>query len=117
MEISNVAQYDGETLYDAWKRYKDLLRRCPHHGLTKWMQVQNFYKGLGGSTRTLIDVVAGGAFMGKTQDEAYKILEEMAMNNYQWPSERTVLKKPVGIYELDAITALLAQVASLTKQL
>ena len=39
------------------------------------------------------------------------------MNNVQWPSEQTVLKKPVGVYELDVITVLSAQVASLTRQL
>ena len=82
IEISNFAQYDGETLYDAWERYKDLLRRCPYRGLPKWMQVQNVYNGLGGSTQTLNNVVARGAFMGKTQYEAYELLEEMAMNNY-----------------------------------
>ncbi|KAK5770410.1 hypothetical protein PVK06_046560 [Gossypium arboreum] len=32
-DISSFVQMDLETLYDASKRYKDLLRRCPHHGL------------------------------------------------------------------------------------
>ncbi|KAK5842209.1 hypothetical protein PVK06_004539 [Gossypium arboreum] len=32
-DISCFVQMDLETLYDAWERYKDLLRRCPHHGL------------------------------------------------------------------------------------
>ncbi|XP_062103481.1 uncharacterized protein LOC133814549 [Humulus lupulus] len=41
----------------------------------------------------------------------------MAMNNYQWPSERDKHKKVVGMHELDAINALTAQVASLIKQL
>ena len=52
------------------------------------MVFQNFYNGLGASTRTLIDAASGGAFIGKTQDEAYDLLEGMAMNNYQWQSER-----------------------------
>jgi hypothetical protein len=38
--------------------------------LPKWMQVQNFYNGLNASTRTLIDVASGGAFMSKSQDDA-----------------------------------------------
>ncbi|XP_062075446.1 uncharacterized protein LOC133779508 [Humulus lupulus] len=42
----------------------------------------------------------------------------MANNNYQWPSERPGSNKNVaGVHELDAITTLTAQVASLTKQL
>ena len=53
--------------------------------------------------------------MGKTQDEAYEHLEEMTMSNYQLSSERTVLKKPARVYELDFIAVLSIQVASFTK--
>ncbi|XP_062100367.1 uncharacterized protein LOC133806262 [Humulus lupulus] len=41
----------------------------------------------------------------------------MAMNNYQWLTERGKPKKVVGMMELDAISMLTAQVAALTKQL
>ncbi|XP_062080093.1 uncharacterized protein LOC133784817 [Humulus lupulus] len=41
----------------------------------------------------------------------------MAMNNYQWPSERDRNKKVAGMHELDVITTLTAQVALLTKKL
>ncbi|KAK5844687.1 hypothetical protein PVK06_000828 [Gossypium arboreum] len=49
-DISSFVQMDLETLYDAWERYEDLLRRCPHHGLPLWLQVQTFYNGLNPST-------------------------------------------------------------------
>ncbi|KAJ9166960.1 hypothetical protein P3X46_021649, partial [Hevea brasiliensis] len=39
------ATKDDESLYEAWERYKDLQRRCPHHGIPKWMLVQHFYNG------------------------------------------------------------------------
>ena len=32
-DISTFEQQHGESLYGAWERYKELLRRCPHHGL------------------------------------------------------------------------------------
>ena len=32
-DITTFVQYDMESLYEAWERYKDLLRRCLHHGL------------------------------------------------------------------------------------
>ena len=41
----------------------------------------------------------------------------MAANNYQWPSKRSSQKKAMEVYKLDAITALTAQVATLTRQL
>ncbi|KAG8481361.1 hypothetical protein CXB51_026130 [Gossypium anomalum] len=59
---------DLETLYDAWERYKDLLRRCPHHGLPLSLQVQTFYNG-NPSTRQMIDTAAGGTINNKTPEE------------------------------------------------
>ncbi|XP_062119051.1 uncharacterized protein LOC133832763 [Humulus lupulus] len=53
--------------------------------------------------------------MSKSANEAYELLEEMAMNNYQWPTERGQSKKVAGMMELDAISMLAAQVAALMK--
>ncbi|XP_062100251.1 uncharacterized protein LOC133806142 [Humulus lupulus] len=116
-EINNFYQTEGESLYDAWKRFKELLRKCPHHGIEKWMLVPNFYKGLNFTTRTIIDVAAGGSFIRNSANEAYELLEEMAMNNYQWPTERGQTKKVPGMIELDAISMLTMQVGALTNQL
>ena len=55
----------GESFYEAWERFKDLLRKFPYHSFTKWMQVHHFYNGLSRPTRTLIDAYAGGVIMGK----------------------------------------------------
>ncbi|XP_062088678.1 uncharacterized protein LOC133795238 [Humulus lupulus] len=116
-EINNFSQLDNESLYEAWERFKELIRKCPHHEIEKWMLVHNFYNELCGTTRTLIDAAAGGAFMRKSTNEAYDLLEEMAMNNQQWPSERSSSRKVAGMYEVDAISKLTAQVEALTKQL
>jgi Retrotransposon gag protein len=34
-QIVNFGQKGNESLYDAWERFKDLLRLCPHHGFAK----------------------------------------------------------------------------------
>ncbi|KAI3461988.1 hypothetical protein Pfo_018651 [Paulownia fortunei] len=116
-DITTFNQYDMESLHEAWERYKELLRRCPHHGLPEWLQVQTFYNGLGGATRTLVDAAAGGALMSKTHEEAYDLLETMAANAYQWPSERIAPKKVFGVHDVDALAILAAQVAAaLSKQ-
>ncbi|KAI3704170.1 hypothetical protein L1987_74385 [Smallanthus sonchifolius] len=31
-DITTFTQDDGESLYEAWERFKDMLRKCPHHG-------------------------------------------------------------------------------------
>ncbi|XP_060962021.1 uncharacterized protein LOC115722590 [Cannabis sativa] len=114
-DINNFTQHDSESLYEAWERFKDLLRKCPNHGIEKWLQVHNFYNGLMNETRTLIDAATGGAFMRKSANEAFKLLEEMAMTNQQWSTERGPSKKVAGMHEVDAITKLTAQVEALTK--
>ncbi|XP_052197256.1 uncharacterized protein LOC127804434 [Diospyros lotus] len=116
-DITSFMQQDSETLYEAWERYKELLRRCPHHGIPDWLQVQTFYNGLLGHTRAIIDATTGGALMDKSFDYAYTLLEDMAANNYQWNPNRTPQRRTAGVYEIDAIFALTAQVHGLTKQL
>ncbi|XP_062102096.1 uncharacterized protein LOC133810989 [Humulus lupulus] len=116
-KINNLYQTKGESLYDAWERFKEFLRKCLHYGIEKWMLVHNFYNWLNGITSTLIDVSARGSFMSKSANEAYELLEKMAMNNYQWPTKRENTKKVDGMIELEAISILTTQVASLTKQL
>ncbi|KAH9768811.1 phosphatidylinositol-3-phosphatase myotubularin-1 [Citrus sinensis] len=38
-DITTFAQFEMESLYEVWERYKDLLRKCPHHGLPVWLQM------------------------------------------------------------------------------
>lgn len=94
-----------------------MIRHCPQHGLPDWLQVQMFYNGLNGQIRTIVDAAAGGTLMSKTAEGATFLLEEMASNNYQWPTERTMTTKVAGIHELEPIAALSAQVASLAYQI
>ncbi|XP_022881095.1 uncharacterized protein LOC111398428 [Olea europaea var. sylvestris] len=65
----------------------------------------------------MVDVAAGGILMAKTAEATYVLLDDIATNNYQWSSERSGVKKVAGLHEVDPITALAAQVASLTNQI
>ncbi|XP_022874195.1 uncharacterized protein LOC111393026 [Olea europaea var. sylvestris] len=96
---------------------KFLTKRCPQHGFQKWVQIEIFYNGLNGQTRTMVDAAARGILMAKTVEVAYALLDDIATNSYQWPSERLGVKKVAGLHEVDHITALAAQVASLTNQI
>ncbi|PKI58576.1 hypothetical protein CRG98_021039 [Punica granatum] len=53
-DIMTFGQQEFESLGEEWERFKELLRRCPHHGLEKWMLLQSFYNGLLGLTRDLL---------------------------------------------------------------
>ena len=65
----------------------------------------------------MIDVATGGTLMGKTPEAAYKLLEEMASNNYQWSSERSLPRKTVGAHNIDVVTTLSAQMTALSNKL
>ncbi|XP_027333518.1 uncharacterized protein LOC113848267 [Abrus precatorius] len=116
-DISSFYQLESETLYDTWERFKELLRKCPHHGIPDWLQVQTFYNGLNTATRQMIDAAAGGTLNSKTPRAAQELFEEMAMNNYQWSSTRSKPAKSAGIYSLDAVTSLAMQVEALGKKI
>ncbi|XP_052489795.1 uncharacterized protein LOC128042488 [Gossypium raimondii] len=116
-DISSFLQIDLKTLHNAWERYKDLLRRCPHHGLPLWLQVQTFYNGLNLSTRKLIDAAVDSTLNNKTPEVAYEFIEEMALNNYQWQVMMMKPMKAAGVFNLDAVTMLSNQVEQLNKKI
>ena len=64
------------------------------------MEVRHFYNGLIKTTRTLLDGSVGGVLMSKADNETYQLLENVALNNCQWPSERVTPKQPNGVHEL-----------------
>ena len=116
-EINTFWQLEGENLAEAWDRFHELLRKCPHHRLTRWMQVYTFYNGLRNVARTMIDASARGALMKKTTYQAYEILEDAATNTNQWPREKATTVKAVGGTDNEVLNNLVNHVAQLTKQL
>ena len=110
-EINTFRQFEGENLDEAWERFHELLRRCLHHRLTRWMQVHTFYNGLNDSARTIVHASAGGALMNKTTDQAYEILEDTTTNSYQWPRDRSAPRKPLAGADTKVLSNLVNHVA------
>ncbi|XP_063946058.1 uncharacterized protein LOC135151506 [Daucus carota subsp. sativus] len=113
---SSIVSY-GETLCEAWERYKEMLRKCPHHGMPDWMAINCFYNGLGPQSRPMLDAASGGALLTKSYEEAYELIEMMAANEYQNPTQRLHQGKAAGILDVDATTALTAQIKALTMKM
>jgi len=65
----------------------------------------------------MIDAAAGGTLMSKTKEEAYNLIEEMALNNYQWSNERGQPKRVGGKYYVDDFTLLIAKMDAMTQKL
>ncbi|GJT10531.1 zinc finger, CCHC-type containing protein [Tanacetum coccineum] len=50
-DILMFQQHQGEALFEAWTRFKDLLQKVPHHGIDLWLQIQIFYDDVNPATR------------------------------------------------------------------
>ncbi|KAL5569891.1 hypothetical protein UlMin_026466 [Ulmus minor] len=55
----------------------------------------------------------GGAFLNKTPEDGYELMEVMASNNFLKPSDRNSQKRTAGVHDIDAFNKLAAQVALL----
>ena len=69
-DLTTFTQLKSESIYKAWERYKELIRKVPHHGLSAWLEIQFFCNELNLNTKMIIDAAMGGALMGKECDEA-----------------------------------------------
>jgi len=48
------------------------------------MVVHTFYNVVTQPVRSMIYAAVGGILMSKTEEETFNLIEEMALNNYQW---------------------------------
>nr|GEZ52098.1 reverse transcriptase domain-containing protein [Tanacetum cinerariifolium] len=58
-EITNFQQRFDESFSEAWDRFKDLLRACPHHGFSELDQLDTFYNALNLKDRDSLNSAAG----------------------------------------------------------
>ena len=68
--------------------------------------MQTLYNGLNYSTRALVDVVCGGSITSKMAKKTNKLFKELAKNNYQVPSKRSLGRRQGGILKLDRVSSL-----------
>ncbi|GKB50492.1 hypothetical protein Tco_0901245 [Tanacetum coccineum] len=69
-----IQKFD-ETFYEAWDRFNDLLRGCPHHGFSELHQLDTFYNALNSNDQDSLNSAAGGNFLDKMPRECLKIIE------------------------------------------
>ena len=107
-------QYDQKSMYEAWERYKDLLRKCTHHELPGWLQIQTIYNGLSLEHRAMVDATARRSLMRRTPEDTYRLLDDMALNAFSWNTDR-IARKPIGIHNISTQATLAAQVEALQR--
>ncbi|GJW19208.1 reverse transcriptase domain-containing protein [Tanacetum coccineum] len=74
-EISYFQQRFDESFYEAWDRFKDLLRACPHHGFSELHQLDTFYNGLNPSDQDSLNSATGGNLLERSTQDMLKIIK------------------------------------------
>ncbi|GJW56585.1 reverse transcriptase domain-containing protein [Tanacetum coccineum] len=106
-EISNFQQRFDESFYEAWDRFKDLLRACPHHGFTELHQLDTFYNGLNPSDQDSLNSAAGGNLLERSAQDVLKIIENKSKvrNSRNKPIVSQVKASNVDSSEIASVVA------------
>ena len=106
LSIQGFKQGDNESLYDAWERYREMLRKCPSEIFSEWVQLDIFYYGLTEKAQISLDHSAGGSIhMRKTIEEAQELIDTVARNQHLYLSSESSMKE-----EAKTVTAELSPV-------
>ena len=105
-------QWEDESLYTAWERFKRLLKRCPMHGINLTTQMDIFYHAMNYTSKGIIDASCYGGFKRRSAEEARKVIDVLAKCNYKTPSESSGSSNRMrgnGLIGLDRTTAVEAK--------
>ncbi|GJR48942.1 hypothetical protein Tco_1317045 [Tanacetum coccineum] len=67
---NSILNWEDLVTNEAWERFKELLRACPHHGFTELTQVVTFYNGLNDNKQDSLNAAASGNLLSKMTREA-----------------------------------------------
>ncbi|GJX89851.1 reverse transcriptase domain-containing protein [Tanacetum coccineum] len=73
--VGEISTKFDETFYEAWDRFNDLLRACPHHGFSELHQLDTFYNALNSNDQDSLNSAAGGNFLDKMPRDCLRIIE------------------------------------------
>ncbi|GJV55021.1 MAK10-like protein [Tanacetum coccineum] len=97
-------QHQGESLSEAWTRFKDLLQKVPHHGIDRWLQIQNFYNHVSFHLKYEIDHSASGKLRDKNADKSWEIIENVTLYDHEGKNDSKEFVKPVKAISIPQTT-------------
>ena len=77
-EIIVFKQGEEESLYNAWERFKRLLKRCPMHGIDLTTQMDILYHAMNYTSKGIIDAFFYGASKRRSAEEVRHVIEDLA---------------------------------------
>nr|GEV85796.1 reverse transcriptase domain-containing protein [Tanacetum cinerariifolium] len=92
-KITRFQQRFDESFSEAWDRFNDLLRACPHHGFFELHQLDIFYNALNVNDQDSLNSAAGsGTLPGPTTPTPSKVVKqgtELTKDQVQTPSSQS----------------------------
>ncbi|GKA61311.1 hypothetical protein Tco_0760718 [Tanacetum coccineum] len=84
-------QHQDEPIYDAWTRFKNLIKRVPHHGLDLWSLTQFFYDHVDDYTRMDLEFAADGNFRELSGEEEWEAIKNFAQGQKEWDNPPNII--------------------------
>nr|GEV76727.1 retrovirus-related Pol polyprotein from transposon 17.6 [Tanacetum cinerariifolium] len=81
-KITSTLKFLNVSNTEAWDRFKDLLRACPHHGFSELHQLDTLYNALNSKDQDSLNSTAGGNFLDKMPRECLAIIESKSKVRY-----------------------------------
>nr|GEW21780.1 putative ribonuclease H-like domain-containing protein [Tanacetum cinerariifolium] len=81
-KITSTLMFPNVSNTEAWDRFKDLLRACPHRGFLELHQLDTFYNTLNSKDQDSLNFAAGGNFLDKMPRECLAIIESKSKVRY-----------------------------------
>jgi hypothetical protein len=106
IDISNFKQYRDEPIYDAWIRFRNLLRKFPHHSFSLASLTRTFYYRVGQYDQMRIEDFANGDFRELSAEEAWDAIEDCAQYYYRVDNPTNVSTSQLNINFQDHETSL-----------
>ncbi|GKE41476.1 zinc finger, CCHC-type containing protein [Tanacetum coccineum] len=111
-DILMFEQHHGESLSEAWTRFKDLLQNVPHHGIDLWLQQDDMIGKINLFWKTIFEKLNDASFLKNTGNSmapksiasiSHDEREELKKKGIQSPSKLLSLKylSPASIKELN----------------
>ncbi|XP_022020069.1 uncharacterized protein LOC110920143 [Helianthus annuus] len=95
-EIRSFRQLSSEPLHEAFTRYKELIRKCPHHQIEKWELVKCFVRGLDDETWNRLESTSNGTLLSNHEDDDWEFLERMSKRSKAKESADRAKKHPTS---------------------
>ncbi|GJZ40584.1 reverse transcriptase domain-containing protein [Tanacetum coccineum] len=105
-EITSFRQRFDESFSEAWDRFKDLLRACPHHGFSELHQLDTFYNALNSNDQDSLNSAAGVSTSSSTLGVSPDVSELKDMVRALLLDKKNQSQAPVTVKAVEEIRVL-----------